>query len=53
MSGLTNGKNQTEDGRNGLEGKKVNCHGTRVHLNFLVACRNQPSFMMAHREKAP
>jgi hypothetical protein len=32
-------------GRNGLEGKKEECHGTEVCSNFLVAWRKRPSFL--------
>ena len=39
MSGLSNGRKQTEGGRNGLEGKKKFDDGTKVRSNFLVACR--------------
>jgi hypothetical protein len=34
-------------------GKRDKCHGARVRSNFLVAWRKGPSFIMAHREKAP
>jgi hypothetical protein len=51
ISGLSNGENLIEDGRNGLGGKKEKCHGIRVCVNFLVTCRNRPSFIMAHGEK--
>jgi hypothetical protein len=50
VSGLANGKNQAEGGRNGLGGKKK-FHSTKVRLNFLVAWRHGTSFIMAQREK--
>jgi hypothetical protein len=38
MSRLANDRNQTEDGWNGLEGKKKEkCHDTEICSNFLVA----------------
>jgi hypothetical protein len=49
MSGLPNGKKWMEHGRNGVEVKEVQVDGTQVRVNFLVAHRSPPSFIMAYR----
>jgi hypothetical protein len=49
ISGLPNGRNLTEHGRNGGEGKEVQVDGPNVRTNFVVAHRLVPTFTMAYR----
>jgi hypothetical protein len=53
MSGLTNGANLTDYGRNGLGVKKILSDGLDVSFNFLVASMSMPSFLMGCMEKSP
>jgi hypothetical protein len=42
-------KHKKEKKYEGISKKKVKWHDTRVRLNFLVGCRPEAFFIMAHR----
>lgn len=49
MSECLNGKNVTEEGRSGIEGKTKFNLGIQIGLNFPTAWRSGATFMMAYR----
>jgi hypothetical protein len=51
MAGVLNGENVTKDRCNGLGGKKVQSDGTHGRSNFLMACMELQTFIMAYMEK--